>query len=364
MNATMAENVLSLRKEELSRLIKRGAEIQWLLLVLVLLYMQLSKVSIQGNPVILIALGGYTLFILVSHYSRLRNISNRWKLATDTWATIAFITLILWHTGKIDSPLLSLYLFAIITAAITLGEGIALLEVGLISTICLFLSFTPPELANLTLYKLSGPLILVFSFWLTAYVTIKLMKVTEDAKVQIEHLAHTDYLTGLYNLRIFLILMEQELVRSSRFKNNFTIMIIDADDFKTIKNSLGNAGGDKVIKMIADAIRSNLRSTDIVARYGGDKYAVLMPETCAANALVAGERLRKRIAKTPFTVNGQDIQITASIGIAGYPDHGTEVSELLNSADKALLQSKGIGKNRITVLPNGLVTGRLLVNVK
>jgi diguanylate cyclase (GGDEF)-like protein len=294
----------------------------------------------------------------------LRNISNRWKLAIDTWVTIAFITLILWHTGKIDSPLLSLYLFAIITAAITLVEGIALLEVGLISTICLFLSFTPPELAKLTLYKLSGPLILVFSFWLTAYVTIKLMKVTEDAKVQIERLAHADHLTGLYNLRIFLILMEQELVRSSRFKNNFSIMIIDADNFKTIKNDRGDAGGNKVIQQLADAIRSNLRSTDIIARYGGDKYVVLMPETGATNAMVAGERLRKIIEKTPFTVNEQTNQITASIGIAGYPDHGTAVNELLSSAENALLQSKGTGKNRISVLPDGLVTERLLYNVK
>ena len=363
MSEDQQEQVQNIKQDELTRLIKRVTEIEWLLVVLVILYVKMSGFSLQDRPGILIALGSFTLFVLIFHYSGMLKITNKWKITVDTWAMITFITVILWHTGKIESPLLGLYIFVIIAAAITLGEKTAFLEVWLISTICLFLSFTPAALAKLTLIKLSGPLIMMFPFWLTAYVTIRLANETKRAKEQIEHLSYTDYLTGLYNMRMFRVLMEQEILRSSRFKNIFSIMIIDADNLKTINDSFGHLTGDEMIKLFAHTIKANLKVTDIVARYGGDEFIALLPATDASQALITAERLRTVVAKTSCNVDGQNIQITASIGIAEYPGHGTLTDELLNSADKALLQSKGTGKNRSTVLPNELFTGKLLFNV-
>jgi len=362
MNAAHQEQVKNIKQDELTRLIKRVAEIEWLLVALVILYLKLSPIAFRNFPVVLIALCCFALFILLSRYSWLRKISNKWKITVDTWVMIIFITVILWQTGKIESPLLGLYLFVIITAAITLGEKTAFLEVGLISTICLFLSFTPAALANLNLLKLSGPLIMMFPFWLTAYVTIRLANETKRAKEQIEHLSYTDYLTGLYNMRMFRVLMEQEIMRSYRFKNNFSIMIIDADEFKSINDSFGHLAGDDMIKLFAHTIRSSLRATDIVARYGGDEFVALLPATDASQALIAAERLRTVVAKTACNINGKNIYITASIGIAEYPGQGALMNELLNNADKALLQSKETGKNKITALSNGLVTERLVSN--
>jgi hypothetical protein len=164
MNAAHQEQVKNITHDELTGLIKRVAEIEWLLVALVMLYVKLSPISPQNLPVICFSLCCFALFILLSRYSWLRKISNKWKITVDTWVMIIFITVILWNTGKFESPLLGLYLFVIITAAITLGEKTAFLEVGLISTICLFLSFTPAALAKLTLLKMSGPLIMMFPF--------------------------------------------------------------------------------------------------------------------------------------------------------------------------------------------------------
>ncbi len=105
-----------------------------------------------------------------------------------------------------------------------------------------------------------------------------------------------------------------------------------------------------------------LRATDIVARYGGDEFVALLPATDASQALIAAERLRTVIAKTACNINGENIHITASIGIAEYPGQGALINELLNNADKALLHSKETGKNKITALPNGFVTEGLVAN--
>ena len=359
MIAAHHEQVKNIKEDELTRLIKRVAEIEWLLVALVMLYLKLSPISFQNLPVVYTALCCFTLFILFSRYSWLRNISNKWKITVDTWVMIIFITVIIWHSGKIESPLLGLYLFVIITAAITLGEKTAFLEVGLISTICLLLSFYPEALVNLTLLKMSGPLIMMFPFWLTAYVTIRLANETKRAKEHIEHLSYTDYLTGLYNMRMFCVLMEQEILRSSRFKNKFAIMIIDADEFKLINDTFGHLAGDEMIKSFAHTIRSTLRASDIAARYGGDEFVALLPETDAPKALIAAERLRAAVAKTVCTINGRNIQVTASIGIAEYPGQGALINELLHNTDKALLQSKEAGKNRSTVMTSELFAGRL-----
>ena len=339
----------SMRREELKGLNKRVAEIEWLLVSLVILYIEISGYSIQDTPGVLIALGCFTLFIIVSHYIALDVIISRSKLTIDTWAMIAFISYILWNTGKINSPLLSLYLLVIITAGSTLGEVVAFLEVGLISAICFLLSFTPSMIPKITLLQLSGPFIQLFPFWLTAYVTIKLSKENAGAKQKIEQLSQTDHLTGLYNMRIFMILMEQEIMRAHRFNHIFSIMIIDADNLKLINDRYGHLAGDRLIKQFSEAIKGNLRVTDIVARYGGDEFIALLPETTPESALIAGERVRTMLENTPFLVDGEQLKITGSIGYASYPDHGIEMNELIHRADKALLMSKEKGKNRSTV---------------
>jgi len=339
----------SIKREELRGLNKRVAEIEWLLVSLVILYIEISGYSLLDAPGVLIALGCFTLFIIVSHYIALDAFISRTKLTIDTWAMIAFISYILWNTGKIGSPLLSLYLLVIITAGSTLGEVVAFLEVGLISAICILLSFTPSMLSTITISQLSGPFIQMFPFWLTAYVTIKLSKENAGAKEKIEQLSQTDHLTGLYNMRIFMILMEQEIMRAHRFSHFFTVLIIDADNLKAVNDRYGHIAGDRLIKHFAETIKANLRVTDIVARYGGDEFIVLLPETSTENALIAGERMRIVLEKTPFTVEGQQLKITGSIGYANYPDHGIDMNELINRADKALLMSKVKGKNRSTV---------------
>jgi len=335
--------------EELKGLNKRVAEIEWLLVSLVILYIEISAFSIQDNPAVLIALGFFTLFIIISHYVVIETVISKVKLTIDTCAMIVFISSILWNTGKISSPLLSLYLLVIITAGSTLGEVVAFLEVGLISAICFLLSFTPSMIPQLTLVKLSGPFIQLFPFWLTAYVTIKLSKENAGAKKKIEQLSQTDHLTGLYNMRIFMILMEQEIVRAQRFSHFFTIMIIDVDNLKPINDRFGHQAGDRLIKHFSETVKSNLRITDIVARYGGDEFIALLPETSTENAVIAGERLRAVLINTPFIIEGEQVRITGSIGFASYPDHGIEMNELINRADKALMKSKAEGKNRSTV---------------
>jgi diguanylate cyclase (GGDEF)-like protein len=335
--------------EEIKGLNKRVAEIEWLLVTLVILYIEISGFSIQENPGVLIGLGCFTLFIIISHYIAMDAFISRLKLTIDTWAMIIFISFILWNTGKISSPLLSLYLLVIITAGSTLGEIVAFLEVGLISTICLLLSFNPRMLASVTLVQLSGPLIQLFPFWLTANVTMKHSTENAGAKKKIEQLSQIDHLTGLYNMRVFIILLEQEIMRARRFNHFFTVMIIDADNLKRINDKFGHQAGDLLIKQFAETIKSNLRLTDIVARYGGDEFIVLLPETTGENAVIAGERVRGVLQNTPFIINGTQVTVTGSAGFASYPDHGIEMNELISCADKALLRSKAEGKNRYTI---------------
>ncbi len=349
MNKPLPINIIDIRHEEFTGLNWRVAEIEWLLVALVILFIEMTSAVIPGKPAILTALTIFSFFILISHYSGLQRLCNKWKLAIDTWAMIVFVSFVLWHTGKIASPLLSLYQLVIITAATTLGETITFLEVGLISAICLFLSFSPLAIPHITLEQLRGPLMLMFPFWLTAYITTRLSKETEFAKHKIEHLSQTDDLTGLWNMRMFSVLTQSELNRSARFGHVFSVMMVDADNLKTVNDTFGHLAGDSLIKLIGKTVQENIRSTDIVARYGGDEFVVLLPETNCSGAFTAAEKVRQSVKATPFTVSGEQIPINVSTGIAGYPDHGTEMLELLNKADSALNKSKGGGKNRTTI---------------
>ena len=162
-----------------------------------------------------------------------------------------------------------------------------------------------------------------------------------------KHLSMTDALTGLYNRRYFDTTVEREFLRSKRYGGNLTIAIMDIDFFKKINDTYGHLCGDYILKEAAYLIQDNFRKTDIVFRYGGEEFVVLLTETSLEQAKIPLERLRKTIEEYNFNYNKTSIKITISIGAA---QNTTEsVDEILMNADKALYQSKNSGRNKLTI---------------
>lgn len=166
---------------------------------------------------------------------------------------------------------------------------------------------------------------------------------------QTRFLSVTDALTGLYNRRHFEDTLEREFLRASRYKNNLSFAIIDVDFFKKVNDTYGHSAGDFVLKEVAYLILQNLRKTDMVFRYGGEEFTVIITETPKEKAIVPLERLRKAVEEYPFSYNGQDIKITISIGISEVCENITTVHQLFDDADRALYKAKENGRNQIQI---------------
>ena len=166
---------------------------------------------------------------------------------------------------------------------------------------------------------------------------------------QTRFLSVTDSLTGLYNRRHFEDTLEREFLRASRYKNNLSFAIIDVDFFKKVNDTYGHSAGDFVLKEVAYLILQNLRKTDMVFRYGGEEFTVIITETPKEKAIVPLERLRKAVEEYPFSYNGQDIKITISIGISEVCENITTVHQLFDDADRALYKAKENGRNQIQI---------------
>ena len=163
---------------------------------------------------------------------------------------------------------------------------------------------------------------------------------------QLMHLAHYDELTGLANRVLFYDRINQALSRSKRERTHFVLLYIDLDGFKAVNDNFGHDAGDKLLKALADKIRSPLRDSDTVARMGGDEFAVIIPDIRKLeNSSIAADKVLASLRETAI-IDGNEFTLSASIGIAVYPDDSTEVDELIKMADIAMYQAKQKGKNR------------------
>ena len=171
---------------------------------------------------------------------------------------------------------------------------------------------------------------------------------TEKLKQQ----ATTDNLTGLLNRGHFLNRLREELARSDRYAKTMSLLMLDLDGFKNINDRFGHAAGDRVLRIMSELMIKAARSIDIVGRYGGDEFVVLLPETDTYFAAQVAERLRADIANADtarYASSGKASRITASIGIATYPLHGTSPEVLIEHADEALYRAKAGGRNQVVV---------------
>lgn len=162
---------------------------------------------------------------------------------------------------------------------------------------------------------------------------------------RMRQLAYVDGLTGIHNRRYFEMRIVEELERASRFQGRMSVIMVDIDHFKRLNDEFGHLLGDEVLRGVAAIMKAQLRKVDMVCRYGGEEFAVVVPETTGENAVTVAEKLRRQIETHPFP--GVPRSVTISCGVADYPEHGNTRDEVVAAADTALYMAKQQGRNRV-----------------
>jgi diguanylate cyclase (GGDEF)-like protein len=164
---------------------------------------------------------------------------------------------------------------------------------------------------------------------------------------QLEEMATTDGLTGCLNKRALLDQMEQKLMAAQRFGRKLSLIVADLDHFKAVNDTYGHATGDRVLKEIGGVLRRVKRETDLVARFGGEEFCMLCEETDARGARLLAERVREELEKTELVTELGTLKVTASLGVATFPDHASTAADLFVQGDKALYEAKNRGRNQV-----------------
>jgi len=159
-----------------------------------------------------------------------------------------------------------------------------------------------------------------------------------------------DDLTRLYNVRYLYQTLDSEIRRARRYGSSVSVVFMDLDGFKLVNDAYGHRAGSVTLTEVASVIAMSVRESDFVARYGGDEFVLMLPETSARRAVQMAERVRERIALHRFTGGvGADIYLTASFGVASFPEHATEAEKLIELADAAMYEAKQESKNTVRI---------------
>ena len=188
------------------------------------------------------------------------------------------------------------------------------------------------------------------NFWMIPAAVAPLVLIHRSLSVPaLQEEARVDPKTGLYNARHFATELREELVRAQRVGRPMAVIMADLDLLRDINNSYGHLAGDAVLKGIATIFMGQLRHYDVPARFGGEEFAILLPETTPEQAFEIAERIRRTVAETRFEVetSSDPIRATVSLGVAGFPKDGTDANELIHQADLAVYRAKLQGRNRV-----------------
>jgi diguanylate cyclase (GGDEF)-like protein len=339
--------VPSVEQEELRGISRTVAEIEWLLLILVLVYLVFGWPLPDAEPALSAAMFFFAAFVMSFRYANFYRAETRWKIAVETLAMVVFITWVLWFTGGLASPLVNAYLLVVVTSALTLGKAMTLAEVALIGSCYLFLDWQVggKDMARLAYWgnyaAQLAPVMLV------AYITTMFSADIRYGLHRAKLLSETDELTGIFNMRGFVVLANRLFAQAQRYERSASFLMVDSDNLKQVNDQHGHESGNGLLKHLVKAMQAQLRFTDVAARYGGDEFVVMLPDTPLRGALEVAERIRLAIEETPFAAEAGRVPCTVSIGVASYPEDGRSMDALLARADRALYLAKEGGRNRV-----------------
>lgn len=272
----------------------------------------------------------------------------RMRLRLEALTAIVFVTLLLILTGGVDSPYYFGYVLVLLAAASVWASGFGppllavLTSTAYLVGVVVAAGFGP--LSPETLGRVAFNLV---ALALVTYVASVVGREQRRAREAALRLSRVDSLTGLYNRDYFKSAIEQEIARAARSGRPFGLLMIDLDGLKAANDRFGHAAGDRLLQAVGEVIRGDSRVTDVVVRYAGDEFVLLLPDTDLAGALNVADKVRVDIARLALPNDGAVIRSSASVGVVTYPDDGRTSSELIRRADLAMYEAKRRGRDQI-----------------
>ncbi|MGI8702892.1 MAG: diguanylate cyclase [Candidatus Limnocylindrales bacterium] len=287
------------------------------------------------------------LFVLIVHDLLPSSVLGPGKFVLEGSAAISFVTILIALTGAAESPFFFGYYLIVAGAALVVRGSTTLIVAASTSLVYVLLVAASPGASTLTYEQLNRIIFNVLALALLsslASVVAREQRRTRDAALR---LSLFDPLTQLYNRAYFFAVMDREIQRAARTGRRFCLLMLDLDGLKPINDTFGHHFGDELLRNVADVIRDGTRVIDSTARYGGDEFVVLLPETDPTGAFVVAEKLRQGVNRIRIRSGDAQLGATVSIGVVAYPDDGDNGDQLMMSADAAMYESKRKGKNRV-----------------
>ena len=304
----------------------------------------------ETQPAILILLALSGLFVVVVHDLLPPDALGAAKFVVEGSVAITAATLLVALTGGVDSPFFFAFPLIVGGAALVVSPPITVTLVAAAAAGYVLAVFagSPGPLGPATAAVVGVNLTALVLIAYVAMAIARAQRRTRDAAIR---LSTVDSLTGLFNRTFFFAAMDREIARSARSGRGFCLLMMDLDELKAINDRLGHFTGDRVLRGVGGVITQGVRQIDTAARYGGDEFVVLLPETDPTGAYVLAEKIRLGVNAMPIELPGSTQRPSLSIGVVAYPDDGRTSDELIISADGAMYASKRAGKDRVTGVP-------------
>jgi diguanylate cyclase (GGDEF)-like protein len=299
------------------------------------------------EPAIFLLLASAGIFVVVVHDLLPPDALGAAKPVVEGSFGITFAALLVLLTGQVESPFFLSFPLIVAGAALVVSPRAAVALAAIASLAFLAAALAPVDSQDLGATAVAIITIDLAALLLLTYVAMVVAREQRRARDAAIHLSTIDPLTGLFSRGFLFAAVEREIARSGRSERAFCLLMMDLDGLKAVNDRYGHLVGDSLLQAVGASIRDGVRRIDTPARYGGDEFVVLCPETDRSGARVLAEKIRQGVAAVTIVADGETVHPSVSVGAVSFPEDGSNADSLFDRADMAMYASKRAGKNRV-----------------